>query len=289
MHKSSEIKICAFEGCGRNVKSQGLCNAHYQQKKAGLTLRRVQGSRLVAKCAFEGCERDALCRKLCDGHYQQLRAGRELSPLQQIHATCTVPGCSNPHDAKGLCSTHYSQQKSLGHTRPLCNEPSPIEVGGCVTLYGKGEDGRTGHLMGHTWIDAEDVCRVGTHRWRRSANGYAETKINGKRVFLHRFLMNPPDESEIDHIDGDKLNNRKANLRVVTQLQNAQNKPTSGATGHRGVFYEAKKNLYRVIVIREGKRYSGGRHRNIEDAIARAKEMRAELFTHHNEDRSERK
>jgi len=127
------------------------------------------------------------------------------------------------------------------------------------------------------------------HRWRKTDSGYVTTKIDGKVFSLHRFLMNPPDGYEIDHIDGDRLNNRRANLRVVTQLQNSQNKPTSGATGHRGVFWEEKKNLYRVIVVREGKRYSGGRHRNLEDAIARAKELRAELFTHHNEDRSERK
>ena len=289
MKKSSEIKICSFEGCGRNVKSLQLCNGHYQQHRAGIPLRPLNTNRPVAKCAFEGCARDALCRKLCDGHYQQMRAGKELAPLQQIRESCTVPGCTNPHDAKGLCSSHYSQQRMLGYTRPLHTEPSPVEVGGRVTLYGKGEDSRTGNVVGYTWVDVADAPRVAMHRWRKTDSGYVTTKIDGKVFSLHRFLMNPPDGYEIDHIDGDRLNNRRANLRVVTQLQNSQNKPTSGATGHRGVFWEEKKNLYRVIVVREGKRYSGGRHRNLEDAIARAKELRAELFTHHNEDRSERK
>jgi hypothetical protein len=157
-----------------------------------------------------------------------------------------------------------------------------------VTLYGIDAPGRHGKEVGHTWIDIEDASAVGAHRWRRNSNGYASTKIEGKPVLLHRLLLNPSEAMEIDHIDGDRLNNRRSNLRVVTHKQNMQNKPTSGATGHRGVFYEAAKGLYRVLVIKDGVRHSGGRHKNLEDAIAKATALRAELLTHHNEDRSAR-
>lgn len=42
-------------------------------------------------------------------------------------------------------------------------------------------------------------------------------------VYMHRFLADPPEGMEIDHINGDRLDNRRANLRVVTRQQNAMN------------------------------------------------------------------
>lgn len=286
--KSSEIRICAFDGCERQVKTAGFCGGHYQQHKAGKTLTPL-AARAVTLCAFEGCGRAAVCKSLCDGHYQQLRSGRELQPLQQIHVTCTFPGCENPHDAKGLCASHYSQMKDRGTLRPVRSKPSLIEVQGLtatVTLYGLDDDGRLGAVVDHTKIDTTDVAEISKHRWQKNSVGYASSKIEGKRVLLHRMLVNPPDDMQVDHIDGNPLNNCRANLRIVTQAQNAQNKKPWGETGHRGVTYEEDKDLYRVVVTKDGVRHSGGRHKKLEDAVAVATALRNRLHTHNNEARS---
>ena len=87
-------------------------------------------------------------------------------------------------------------------------------------------------------VDDEDWELVSQYSWSVDKSGkrrtqYAQTafkvKIEGrmlkvtKKISLHRFLMNPPDGMEIDHINGDGLDNRRANLRLATREENARN------------------------------------------------------------------
>ena len=87
-------------------------------------------------------------------------------------------------------------------------------------------------------IDAADASLVADYRWcRTSANGYVNCRIAGRRVMLHRLLANPPEGMVVDHIDGDLLNNRRANLRVCTPQENSMNRrqPRHNTSGHVGV------------------------------------------------------
>jgi len=45
---------------------------------------------------------------------------------------------------------------------------------------------------------------------------------------MHRFLLSPPEDKWVDHIDGDGLNNRRSNLRLVSPSQNGHNRKTRG-------------------------------------------------------------
>ncbi len=289
---TSEPKPCNFEGCDRQARSLGLCNGHYQQLKAKrpLTPLRTAGQP-IKMCTFPGCEHQVLCSALCDGHYQQQRAGKTLVPLQKIHTVCTFVGCTEPHEAKGYCVAHYDQYKDGKDMRPLAYLPSPIEIKGEyaeVTLYGKDENGRVGDVVGYARIDKADIPEVSQHRWRTNHAGYPTTKIDQKHIFMHRFLLKPPEDLQIDHIDGNPLNNTRENLRIVTYEQNMQNKKPWGQSGHRNVFLDEVKSLYRVLVQKDGVKHSGGRHKSLEKAIEAATKLRSELFTHHNEDRTTR-
>lgn len=76
-----------------------------------------------------------------------------------------------------------------------------------------------------TLIDDDDLVIVDRHRWSlitapRSLTAYARCSVNGRGVLLHRLLMSPPEGLVVDHIDGNGLNNQRANLRVVTQSEN---------------------------------------------------------------------
>lgn len=75
----------------------------------------------------------------------------------------------------------------------------------------------TGHYVLVDRDDYDRICKMGS--WYESSTGYAvkRVKINGKNVTIrmHRFLMDPPEGLQVDHINGDRLDNRKSNLRCV--------------------------------------------------------------------------
>ena len=67
-------------------------------------------------------------------------------------------------------------------------------------------------------VDEEDFERSSQNKWCLT-NGYPSRRKEGRVQYLHRFLMNEPTGLQIDHRNGDKLDNRKANLRTATNAQ----------------------------------------------------------------------
>lgn len=88
-------------------------------------------------------------------------------------------------------------------------------------------------------IDSEDEARVRKHKWHASIRPrksgpprvYATAKIGGKNIYLHRYLLPDVDRAlDIDHINNDATDNRRANLRVVSRQRNALNRHPATAT-----------------------------------------------------------
>jgi Recombination endonuclease VII len=77
----------------------------------------------VTQCEFGGCERPSTSRDLCDAHYQQWRAGKELRPIRnrtrRTPAICIFEGCDRPTRADSLCYPHYQQKARGGELQPL--------------------------------------------------------------------------------------------------------------------------------------------------------------------------
>jgi len=97
-------------------------------------------------------------------------------------------------------------------------------------------------------VDDQDAPMVERHRWTvlRSGNTcYAKTRINGRTVYLHRFIMfegNAGDSKrKVDHINGKGLDNRRRNLRPVWHAQNMMN-----SVGRRA----ARKSRYKGVSVR---------------------------------------
>jgi hypothetical protein len=63
-----------------------------------------------------------------------------------------------------------------------------------------------------------------------------------KLVLLSRFIMNPPPDLVVDHIDGDIFNNRRENLRIVNHRQNTLNQKARSNSGFKGVCIYKKHN-----------------------------------------------
>jgi hypothetical protein len=91
-----------------------------------------------------------------------------------------------------------------------------------------------------------------------------KAEINGKKVYLHRVILGCSDDMVVDHIDRDSLNNTRANLRVVSQKENTQNRPTKI---HNYVYYDQRIKRYRVRYTEGNKKINLGSFINAEDAI----------------------
>ena len=77
------------------------------------------------------------------------------------------------------------------------------------------------------YFDLDDYETIKDYAWGfNNQTGYLQAKLvnSTSKVYIHRIIMSPvPDEMVVDHINGDKLDNRKNNLRCVTQMQNTWN------------------------------------------------------------------
>ncbi len=98
-------------------------------------------------------------------------------------------------------------------------------------------------------VDPEDAERVlAMAPWQCTKSGYAIKILWKSRTYLHRMLIDAPAEFQVDHINGDKLDNRKSNLRLATSLQNRHNTPPhrDSRSGYKGVSFNGKRWRARI-------------------------------------------
>lgn len=126
---------------------------------------------------------------------------------------------------------------------------------------------------GTALIDAEDAEWVGRHNWTWAIVGYAVRRINKagkyKTLRMHRALLGIFDPNiEVDHINGNKLDNRKANLRVATRQENAKNQAahSDSLSGISGV--DAVRGKWRARIFTNGREKSLGLFATKEEAQA---------------------
>ncbi len=127
-------------------------------------------------------------------------------------------------------------------------------------------DGYRGRYKQGDKVEAFKLCK----------HGYNGVHIPSTRstVPLHQLItllrgINIPDGMVIDHIDGNKSNNERSNLRVTTQAINARNAKLSkhSTTGHNGVTFNKSTGKYMVRRYINGKRVYGGSHSTLEGAL----------------------
>lgn len=113
--------------------------------------------------------------------------------------------------------------------------------------------------------------------WRRaslylSPQGY----VLHKAKLLHRLLMGNPAGKDVDHINGDILDNRKDNLRAVSRSINNMNSPAiHSSSGYRGVIFHRASGRWTARLKHNGRVLSLGYHKTPEEAnrIRLLKEM----------------
>ena len=135
----------------------------------------------------------------------------------------------------------------------------------------------------YTLIDDEDYEEVSKYFWHRDAQGYVVSAISFKNIRLHRFIMDAPKGSMLDHIDGNRLNNTKGNLRYVTCSQNCMNqrKSRGGTSKYKGVYIGWNKHRWYAAVRKNGKQNYLGSFKTEENAALAYNKVALELFGEH--------
>jgi hypothetical protein len=135
-------------------------------------------------------------------------------------------------------------------------------------------------------VDAVDVPLVRGHCWTagtRRRNVYAfrtiATPTGATTLYMHRVLISPPPGMQVDHIDGDGLNNRRANLRIVTAAQNNCNirLTARNRSGVKGVSWCSRDRKWQAHIMVNKKSRGLGRFNTIEEAAAAYAEASADL------------
>lgn len=141
-----------------------------------------------------------------------------------------------------------------------------MEESKLVAISGKKGEGS------YAVVDLSVYDQVAKHKWHLD-KGYPErTFYKQGEVFhekLHHFIIGKPNKGfVVDHINGDKLDNRSTNLRICTQRQNTLNRGicSKNTSGYKGVSYSDKKKSWSAYITANGKRKYIGYFSNAEDA-----------------------
>jgi hypothetical protein len=124
-------------------------------------------------------------------------------------------------------------------------------------------------------VDDEDFERVSKFSWRIT-NGYGciDRRENGRkfRIYMHRLLLELKEDDGlmVDHINGIRTDNRRANLRICTQAQNQRNRGAqrNNSTGYKGVSFISRENRYHAAIKVNGKTKALGNFGTAEEAHA---------------------
>jgi HNH endonuclease len=91
------------------------------------------------------------------------------------------------------------------------------------------------------------------YKWHVNDKGYVVGYVEGKAKRIHRLITGEPIGMDVDHEDGDKLNNLLSNLRVCTHRLNCFNNKLSkrNKSGHKGVY--PRHNRWRAVIQYDGR------------------------------------
>jgi len=129
-------------------------------------------------------------------------------------------------------------------------------------------------------VDDEDYEELNKYNWyafrsKLEDSYYAARRIllndgRSRTIFMHRIIVGVHKGKETDHVNGNGLDNQRANLRLVTGSQNQQNRKIgkNNTSGYKGVTWNKKDKLWRAVIKINGiEKYLGGYKNKLEAAM----------------------
>lgn len=142
-----------------------------------------------------------------------------------------------------------------------------------------------------TIVDDDDYKILSQFNWYINHDGYVykgkytrgTKKTSSTR--MHRMIMSAPDKMDVDHINHNRLDNRRENLRICTRSANTMNRdkfPTRNTSGFKGVSWSKFHRKWDARIKKDGKNYWLGLFTNKEDANLAYQRKARELFKEFN-------
>lgn len=130
-------------------------------------------------------------------------------------------------------------------------------------------------------VDDEDYDYLVQFSWSLDSKGYAKHLFlpEFKNRKMHRLIMDAPSGVQVDHINGNKLDNRRSNLRLCNNSQNQMNKglQSNNTSGYKGVTWRKDVNKWRAQIFFGGKNFVLGNFENKKDAAKAYNQKALEL------------
>ena len=166
---------------------------------------------------------------------------------------CKICGREVPKLILGMCRKHYEQYYKYG--KVLDNNPRTVWDDNEIRTYKDyGEIDtytNTGEVQNTFKFDLEDIKYLVNHKWRTVFKGKQNSPylVTGHTIYFHRLIMGNPN-TEIDHINRDSTDNRKANVRESVRAQQLANTSLriDDVQGLEGVYYLQRDNAYRAEI-----------------------------------------
>lgn len=189
---------------------------------------------------------------------------------------CPIQGCNITLNKKRTkyCSRHH-RQINVEHIAPdlpktITNKIVEYKDYAEIEMYNP-----DGSLIDIAKIDLEDINKCLLYTWRLNNNGYV---VRGSTSFLHIYIIGKSSKDlglDTDHINHDKLDNRKVNLRLISRSDNLFNRKQKG----KGVYFNKPTNKHVAAIKVNGKFIHLGLFETEDEAIVKRQKAEQVYYT----------